>query len=70
MGQNVILRFWWESWLSSVSRNHLTRTFLPLRMFQIVFRFSSLYPKQLSCILSAMADERMRQLDMLPYQIV
>jgi len=24
MGQEVICRFWWESVLSSVSRNHLT----------------------------------------------
>jgi len=24
MGQKVIFRFWWESGLSSASRNHLT----------------------------------------------
>jgi len=24
MGQEVIIRFWWESGLSSASRNHLT----------------------------------------------
>jgi len=24
MGQTVIIRFWWESGLSSASRNHLT----------------------------------------------
>jgi len=24
MGQKVIIRFWWESRLSSASRNHLT----------------------------------------------
>jgi len=24
MGQKVIIRFWWESGLSSASRNHLT----------------------------------------------
>jgi len=24
MGQKVIIRFWWESELSSASRNHLT----------------------------------------------
>jgi len=24
MGQKVIIRFRWESWLSSASRNHLT----------------------------------------------
>jgi len=23
MGQKLIHRFWWESWLSSTSRNHL-----------------------------------------------
>jgi len=50
MGQKVTIRFWWESGLSSASRNHLTtffQTFRPLRMFKIVFRDSSLYPKQL-----------------------
>jgi len=55
MGQKVIVRFWWESGLSSASRNHLT-TFCrlrPLRMFKIVFGGSSLYPKQMSlfCLL-------------------
>jgi len=24
MGQKVIIRLWWEAWLSSASRNHLT----------------------------------------------
>jgi len=56
MGQKVIIRLWWESGLSSASRNHLTAfwDFSPtLRMFKIVFRYSSLYPKQLSlfCLL-------------------
>jgi len=58
-----MIKLWWESWLSSASRNHLNflKTFLPLRMFKIVFRDSSLYPKQLSlfCLLwlsSASAD--------------
>jgi len=48
MRQKVIIRFWWESGLSSASRNHLTtflQTFRPLRMFKIVFRDSSLYLK-------------------------
>jgi len=43
-GPKEIIRFWWESGLSSASRNHLT-TFadLPytLRMFKTVFRDSS-----------------------------
>jgi len=63
MGQNVIVRFWWESGLSSASRKvlvgiwiivciqkpsqHFLQTFRPLRVFKIVFRNSSLYPKQL-----------------------
>jgi len=55
------IRFWWEPGLSSLSRNHLTtflQTFRPLR---IVFRDSSLYPKQLSlfcllCLINAFAD--------------
>jgi len=29
MGQKVIIRFWWESGLSSASRNHLTTFCLP-----------------------------------------
>jgi len=36
--------------------------FSPLRMFKIVFRDSSLYPKQLSLFLSAMADQCKRWL--------
>jgi len=48
MGQKVMIRFWWESGLSSESRSHLTlllQTLHPLRMFKIAFRDSSLYPK-------------------------
>jgi len=48
-GQNVIIRFWWESALLSVSQepsHHFLQTFRPLRMFKIVFGDSSLYPKQ------------------------
>ena len=64
MGRKVIIRFWWEFGLLSASKNHLTtflQTLHPLRMFKIVFRDSSLYPKQLSlfCLLrliSASAD--------------
>jgi len=64
MGQKVIVRFWWESGLSSASRNHLTtfcRLFVHDAYFKIVFRDSSFYPKQLSlfCLLwliSASAD--------------
>jgi len=56
MGQKVIIRFWWESGLSSASRNHLTafcRPFVHYTCLKIVFRDSSLYPKQLSlfCLL-------------------
>jgi len=43
MGQKIIIRFWWESGLSSASRNliiTLLQTFRPLRMFKIVFRGS------------------------------
>jgi len=63
MGQKVIIRFWWESGSSSASKtiSPLLQTFRPLCMFKIVFRDSSLYPKQLSlfCLLrliSASAD--------------
>jgi len=64
MGQKVIIRFWWESGLSSASRNHLTtfcRCFAHYACFKIVFRDRSLYPKQLClfyllCLISACAD--------------
>jgi len=55
IGQNVIIGFWWESRLLSGYWNRLSllQTFRPLRMFKIVFRNSSFYPKQLSlfCVL-------------------
>ena len=55
-------RFWWESRLSSASRNQVTTfCFRPLSMFNILFHDSPLYPTQLSlfCLLwliSASAD--------------
>ena len=57
MGEKVIIRFQWESALSSASRNHLTAFCRAI----VVFRDSSLYPKQLPlfCLLrliSASAD--------------
>jgi len=57
MGQKVVIRFWWESGLSSASRNHLTtfwRRFAHyLGLCLKLFRDSSLCPKQLSsfCLL-------------------
>jgi len=48
MGQKVIIRFWWESGLSSASRNYLNtfcRLFVHYACLKIVFRGSSLYPK-------------------------
>jgi len=39
--------------------HHFLQTLRPLRMFKIVFRDSSLYPKQLF-LLSAKAGQRMR----------
>jgi len=56
MDQKVIIRFWWQSWLSSAPRNHLTtfcRPFVHYACLKIVFRDSSLYSKQLSlfCLL-------------------
>jgi len=53
MGQksNTVNRFWWESGLSSASKNHLTTfcwTFVHYAYFKIVFRVISLYPKPLS----------------------
>jgi len=64
MGRKVMIRFWWESGLSSAFRNHLTtfcRHFVHYTCFKTVFRDSLLYPKQLSlfCLLwliSACAD--------------
>jgi len=55
MGQKVIIRFWWECGLFSVSRNHIATFCRPFVQYacKIVFRDSSLYPKQLSlfCLL-------------------
>jgi len=56
MGQKVIIRFWWESGLSSASRNHHTtfcRPFVHCACLKIVFRDSPLYSKQLTlfCLL-------------------
>jgi len=71
MGQRVVIRFWWESGLSSASRNHLT-TFCrpyPLHMFTIVFRDSPLFPKSLS-FLSAKTEQRKRWSHWLRYQFM
>jgi len=65
MGQKVIIRVWWESGLSSASRNYLTtfyRPFVHYARLRFVFCDSSLYPKQLSlfCLiwrLNACADD-------------
>jgi len=49
MGQKVIIRFEEISvivWVQKPS-HHFLQAFCPLRMFEIVFRDSSLYPKQL-----------------------
>jgi len=49
MGQKVIIMFCWESGLSPASRNHPTtfcRPFVHYACFKIVWRDSSLYPKQ------------------------
>jgi len=56
MGQKVIIRFWWESGLSSVSRNHLIifcRCFVHYACLRLSSVISPLYPKQLSlfCLL-------------------
>jgi len=40
--------------------HHILQTFSPPRMFKIVYRDSSLHPKQLSFILSAKVDQRKR----------
>ena len=59
-GQKVIIRFWWKYGLSSASRNHLTTFYRPFAhygCFKIVFRDSSLHPKQFSlfCLLWLMS---------------
>jgi len=65
MVQKVIIMFWWEFGLSSASTTtsplFANPTLHPIRMFKIVFRDSSLYPKQLSLfsllrLISASAD--------------
>jgi len=51
-GPKVIIRFWWESGLSSESRSHLTtfcRVFANYACLRL-FRDSSLYPKQSSLL--------------------
>jgi len=48
MGQKVIIKFWWESGLSSASRNHLNtfcRPFVHYACLKIVFRENSFYWK-------------------------
>ena len=62
MGQKVIVGFWWESGLSSASRNHLTTFCIPFvhyACFKIVFR-DKLYRKQLSlfCLLWLISADR------------
>jgi len=47
MGQKVIIRFWWESELSSAFINHLSTFCRFSSTKRVVFRDSSLYPKQL-----------------------
>jgi len=47
MGPKSNNQIWGESSLSSASRSHFLQIFRPLRMFKIVLRDSSLYPKQL-----------------------
>jgi len=59
MGQKVVIRFRWESALSSASRNHLTtfcRPFVHYTCLDCVPR--SLYPQQLHlfCLLSRDAE--------------
>jgi len=50
LGQKVMIRFWWASRLSSVSRNHLSTFCIPSVHYasKIVFCDSWLYLKQLS----------------------
>ena len=60
-GQKVRIRLWWESVLSSASMepsHHFLQTFRPLRIFEIVFRNSSLYRKQISlfCLLRLISE--------------
>jgi len=64
MAQKVMIMFWWEFGLLSVSRHHITTFCKPsihYACFKSVFRDSSLYPKEFSlfCLLrliSASAD--------------
>jgi len=54
MGHKVIIRFWWESGLSSASRNHLITFCAPFVHYACLRLCSAVvYPKQLSlfCLL-------------------
>jgi len=42
MGQKVIIRFWWESGLSSASRNHLTTFCRPFVRYACLRLFSAM----------------------------
>ena len=73
MGQTVVIKFWLEIWVNACVQkpsHHILQTFLPLQMFKIVFRDSSLYQKQFVFILSAMADQRKRWLHWLNFQFL
>jgi len=50
MGQKVLIEVLVGIWVFvsiQVPSHHVLQTLRPLRMFEIVFRYSSLYPKQL-----------------------
>ena len=58
---NYVLMSIWVIICIQKPSHHFLQTFQPLRMFKIVFRNSSLYPKQLClfyllCLISACAD--------------
>jgi len=75
MGQKVISRFWWEVGLSSASKTHLTTFCKPSIHYanppstKIVFRDSSLYPKQLSLFCLLRSAQTLTALATLPISV-
>jgi len=62
MGQKVIIRLWWESGLSSASRNHLTTFCRPFVHYACLILCSAIvhFIRNNCLYLSAMAEQRKR----------
>jgi len=72
LGQKVIIRFWWESGLSSATRNHLT-TFCTLFVHYACLRSCSAivpFTETIVFVLSVKADQRNRWPQWLHFQFL